>query len=111
MKTSTAGTVLVALAFASMIGGLSVGTALGDDNDRHQTQQNRREQDRREQERRAQERRAHDRREQELDRRAHGGWRDNRGVWHAYQPVYVPPPVVYTPSPSPGISIFFPFFR
>jgi hypothetical protein len=108
MNTSTAGKVLVALAFASMIGGLSVGTALGDDNDRRQAQQNRREQDRREQER---------------DRRGNGGWRgngvwhdnggwrDNRGGWHAYHPVYVPPPVVFTPSPSPGISLFFPFFR
>ena len=51
MNTSTTGKVLVALAFASMIGGLSVGTALGDDNDRRQAQQNHREQDRREHER------------------------------------------------------------
>ena len=101
MKASTTGKILVALAFASMIGGLSVGTALGDDNDRRQAQQNRREQDRREQYRR----------QQEVDRRDHGGWRDDRGGWHAYRPVYVPPPVVYAPSPSPGISIFFPFFR
>jgi hypothetical protein len=102
MKTSTAGKVLVALAFASIIGGLSVGTALGDDNDRRRAEQNRRE---------------YDRREQERDRRGNGvwhdngGWRDNRGGWHAYHPVYVPPPVVYAPSQSPGISIFFPFFR
>jgi hypothetical protein len=101
MKTSTAGKILMALSFASMIGGLSVGTTLADDRDGRQAQQNRREQDRREQ----------DRRQQEVDRRDHGGWRDDRGGWHAYQPVYVPPPVVYTPSPSPGISIFFPFFR
>jgi hypothetical protein len=97
MKTSTTGKILVALAFASMIGGLSVGTALGDDNDRRQAQQHRR---------------GHER-----DRcdngvwRDNGGWRDNRGGWHAYHPVCVPPPVVYAPSPSPGISIFFPFFR
>jgi hypothetical protein len=96
MKTSTAGKVLAAFAFASMIGGLSLGTALGDDNDRRHAQENRREQDRREHER---------------DRRDHGRWRDDRGVWHAYQPVYAPPPVVYAPSPSPGISVFFPFFR
>ena len=101
MKTSIAGKILMALSFASMIGGISVGTALADDNDRRQPQQNRREQDRREQARR----------QQEVDRRDHGGWRDNRGAWHAYQPAYVPPPVVYTPSPSPGITIFFPFFR
>jgi hypothetical protein len=102
MKTSTAGKILVTLAFASMIGGLSVGTALGDDNDRRQAQQNRREQDRREQERDRRDNRVwHD----------NGGWRDNRGGWHAYHPVYVPPPVVYAPAPSPGISLFFPFFR
>jgi hypothetical protein len=106
MKTSTVGKIVVALGFASMIGGISVGTALADDNDRRHPQQNRREQDRREELRREE-----FRRRQEVDRRDHGGWRDNRGGWHAYQPAYVPPPVVFTPSPSPGISIFFPFFR
>jgi hypothetical protein len=122
MKTSTTGRVLVAFAFASMIGGLTVGTSLGDDNDWRQAQQNRREQVRREQVHREEVRREEVRREQE--RREHerasrenrvwhdkGGWRDNRGVWHAYQPVYVPPPVVYAPAPSPGIHFFFPFFR
>jgi len=97
MKTSTAGKILVALAFTSMIGGLSVGTALGDDNSRRRAQQHRR---------------GHER--PRCDHgvwRDNGGWRDNRGGWHAYQPVCVPPPVVYAPSPSPGISIFFPFFR
>ena len=37
MKTSTAGKILVALAFASMIGGLSMGTALGEDNGRRRS--------------------------------------------------------------------------
>jgi hypothetical protein len=37
MKTSTAGKILVALAFATMIGGLSMGTALGEDNGRRPT--------------------------------------------------------------------------
>lgn len=122
MKTSTTGRVLVALAFASMIGGLTVGTALGDDNDWRRAQQNRREQVRREQERREEVRREEVRREQvrrEQERawrgnrvwHDNGGWRDNRGVWHAYQPVYVPPPVVEAPAPSPGIHLFFPFFR
>jgi len=92
MKTSTAGKILGALAFASMIGGLSVGTALGEDNGRRPAQENRG---------------GHERDQRGRD---DGGWRDNRG-WHAYQPVYVPPPVVYAPSPSPGISLFFPFFR
>jgi hypothetical protein len=102
MMTSTTGKILVAFVFASMIGCLSVGPALGDDNDRRRQEQNRRE---------------HDRWEHQRGRcdngvwRENGGWRDNRGGWHAYQPVCVPPPVVYGPSPSPGISIFFPFFR
>jgi hypothetical protein len=78
MKTSTAGKILGALAFASMIGGLSMGQRSA----KKGAQRG----------------------------RDDGGWRDNRG-WHAYQPVYVPPPVVYAPSPSPGISLFFPFFR
>jgi len=107
MKTSTTGRVLVALAFASMIGGLTVGTALGDHNDWRQAQQNRREQVRREQERREHERAWRENRVWHDN----GGWRDNRGVWHAYQPVYVPPPVVDAPDPSPGIHLFFPFFR
>jgi hypothetical protein len=96
MKASTAGTILVALALGSLIGGPALGTAFGDDHDRRQGQQYRdgRERDRRDNGG------WHD----------NGGWRDNRG-WHAYRPVYAPPPVVYAPSPSPGISIFFPLFR
>ena len=89
MKTSTAGKILMALAFSSMIGALSMGTALGEENGRRHEQQNRG---------------GHER-----DRRDNDGWRDDRG-WHAYQPVYAPPPVVYAPVPSPGISIFFPLF-
>jgi hypothetical protein len=97
MKTSTGGKILVALAVASMFGGLSMGTALGDDNDWRRGQQNRgwHERDR------------HDNR----GWRDNDGWRDNRGGWHPYRPVYAPPPVVYSPPPSPGISIFFPLFR
>jgi len=100
MKAATAGRLLVALALASvMIGGLSVGTARGED--RRWVQQNRG----------GYERDRHD------GGRWHGpvwhdngGWRDSRG-WHSYRPVYAPPPVVYGPPASPGISIFFPFFR
>jgi hypothetical protein len=29
-------------------------------------------------------------------------------VYERPQPVYAPPPVYYTPQPSPGISFFFP---
>ena len=101
MKTSTRGKILITLAVASMIGGLSIGTALGQDNDWSRGQQNRS--------------------WQERDRRDHGwsdngwrnndGWRDNRGNWHSYRPVYAPPPVVYAPPPSHGITIFFPWFQ
>jgi hypothetical protein len=101
MKTSTAGKILGALAFASMIGGLSMGTALGEE--RRPAQENRGGHERDQRDNRGG-------RERDQRGRDDGGWRDNRG-WHAYQPVYVPPPVVYAPSPSPGISLFFPFFR
>jgi hypothetical protein len=96
MKASMAGTILVALALGSLIGGPFVGTALGEDHDRRPTQQYRG---------------GHERDGRDTGAwRDHGGWRDNRG-WHAYRPVYAPPPVLYAPSPSPGISIFFPLFR
>lgn len=108
MKTSTAGKTLVALAFASMIGGLSMGTALGHDNGRRPAQENRggHERDRRDN------RGGRDNggRRDDRGRLDDGGWRDDRG-WHAYQPVYAPPLVVYDPSPSFGISLFFPLFR
>jgi len=89
MKASTAGKILAALAFASMIGGLSMGTALADDRGWRDN------------------RGWHERNWRDN----HGGWRDNRGRWHEYQPVYAPPPVVYAPPPSPGIHLFFPLFR
>ena len=105
MKTSTAGRLLAALAFASMIGGPAVGTALADNGRYQQPPQNRAGY-------------AHDNRGWRDNRGWHnnggrhnnGGWRDSRG-WHSYQPVYVPPPVIYHPAPSHGINIFFPFFR
>jgi hypothetical protein len=47
------------------------------------------------------------------NRRALSYERDRRDYHRrqTYRPVYVPPPVVYAPAPSPGISIFFPLFR
>jgi hypothetical protein len=87
---STAGKILLALAFASMIGGVSAGPAFSDDNGWHRGHQNRR--------------------WNERDRRD-GRYRyDNRNR-RAYVPLYAPPPVVYAPVPSPGVSIFFPWFR
>lgn len=86
----TAGKILVVLAVASVIGGLSVGPALGEDNDKRQGQQDR----------------GGHARDQHDDRNR----QDNR-YRHDYQPIYAPPPVVYVPSPSPGITLFFPWFR
>jgi hypothetical protein len=109
MKTSTAGKILVALAFASMSSGLFMGTAaLGEDHDRRPVQENRggHERDQRDNGGGRDNRGWSDNR----GGRDNGGWDDNRG-WDAYQPVYAPPPVVYAPSPSLGISLFFPLFR
>jgi transcription initiation factor TFIID subunit TAF12 len=85
---------LLAVALASTLGGLCVGPVLADDRDRRQEQQNRAWQ-------RQQQQRAW---QQEQARRDYHRRQ-------TYRPVYVPPPVVYAPAPSPGISIFFPLFR
>jgi hypothetical protein len=87
MKTSTQqaanvrpaiGRIAMALALASVIGGLSVTPALARDNDRR------------------------DGRGHERDRDRH----EYRRPYS--QPVYAPPPVYYAPQQSPGISLFFP---
>jgi hypothetical protein len=97
MTTSTGGKLLVALAFASMIGGLSIGWGIGEDNGWRRATQIRG---------------WHERDRPDIRGwRDNGGWRDNHGRWHPYRPVYAPPPVVYAPPPSRGISIFFPLFR
>ena len=86
--SSTVIKILMALVFASMIGGISIAPAFGRDNDRG----------------RGQERGRH-----EAGPRGH-----YRGGYHPYgyypAPVYAPPPVVYAPAPyqSPGISLVFP---
>lgn len=100
MKSSIVGRILMALIFASVIGGLSAGPALGRDDNRGRgpKQQGR-----------------HDNRRWQADR----GWRDHR-VYRPYvyrpyryrpEPIYAPPPVFYAPEPSPGISFFFPPIR
>lgn len=96
MRTSAAGKTLAALAVASLIGGLAAGTALAQDNGRHEGNYKHEVRE--------------ERRDHVRDWRGRDGWRDNRG-WHEYRVVQAPPPVVYAPSQSPGISIFFPFFR
>ena len=87
---------LLAVALASTLGGLCAGPALADDRDRNRAWH-------REQQRRAW--------QQEQARAQYERDRRNYHRRQTYRPVYVPPPVVYAPAPSPGISIFFPLFR
>ena len=89
---ATAGRMLLAVALASTLGGLCVGPALADDRDRRHEQQNRAWQQEQARARYERDRRDYHRRQ-------------------TFRPVYLPPPVVYAPAPSPGISIFFPLFR
>lgn len=89
------GKIVMAVAFASVMGSMCMTPALGRDDDRG-------------------------RHEGRDDRDRHGDrdWHGDRGRYdyrpeyrHPYryaQPVYVPPPVYYPPPPSPGISLFFP---
>jgi len=90
MRTSIVGKIMMALIFASLIGGIYAGPALGQDTYRRQGPQPRGYYDQR-------------------------GYYDHRG-----RPVYRPrgyyhpgprygPPVFPVPVPSPGISIFLPF--
>jgi hypothetical protein len=92
MRTSVVGKILMALIFASMIGGISAGPALGKNDNRGGPKQQGR----------------HDNRRWQDDRH----WDYDRGRYrpYRYQPetIYAPPPVYYAPMPSPGISIFFP---
>ena len=94
MKTSIVGRILMTIIFASVIGGLSAGPALGDNNKRGGPKQQGR----------------HDNRRFQEDRGRH--YDRDRQVYRHYryepEPIYAPPPVFYAPEPSPGISIFFP---
>jgi hypothetical protein len=83
--------VVMATVFVSMIGGVYIAPAFGKDGDdrRGYNHQGRYQQGRYE----------------------HGHYEHGRYVPHTYyypQPVYAPPPVVYVPAPSPGISLVFP---
>ncbi len=114
MRTSIFGKILMAFIFASVIGGISAGPALGDNEHRGQTapggyspgntpggydprgggpkQEGR-----------------HDNRRLKGDRGRHDN-REYRPYAYRYgqAPIYAPPPVIYAPEPAPGISIFFP---
>jgi hypothetical protein len=83
MKTSIVGKILMALIFASVIGGLSAGPALAKNDHRGRGPQQRGWQD-------------------------HRGQRMYRPYRYRPEPIYAPPPVIYAPEPSPGIGIFFP---
>jgi hypothetical protein len=97
MRTSIVGRILTAFIFASVIGGLSAGSALGQDRymrpgpPPHGYYDGRGRYDNR-------------------------GYYDNhgrrvyrpRGYYHP-GPAYGPPPVYAVPAPPPGISIFLPF--
>ena len=84
---STVGKVVMALACASMIGGIFITPAFSDDHGRREGYQKHR-------------RYKQSRRVYQPPRR-----------YYYSEPVYVPPPVVYVPEPyqSPGITIVFPF--
>src|ERR1035437_5820088 len=92
--SSTGRRVVMALAFASLISGLSISPAFAE-NDGHG--QGGRHGD-------------HGQRDRHGDREGYGyGYRPEYRRPYTYaQPVYVPPPVYYEPVQSPGISIFFP---
>ncbi len=85
--SSTVGKIVMALACASMIGGIFITPAFSDDHGRREGYQKQR-------------RYKQSRRVYQPPRR-----------YYYSEPVYAPPPVVYYPEPyqSPGISIVFPF--
>ena len=102
---STAGKIVMALAFASVIGAISLVPALGQDNQRRQGHQEGSGQQYQGSQQRGWQQRQWQQRQ----------WQGERGR-RAYQPygypapLYVPPPVVYAPVPPPGINLFFPFY-
>jgi hypothetical protein len=91
---SKAGKIIMGLVFASMVGGLTAGPALGRDDYRRPGPYDHG----------RYERRGHDRDYHYYER--------GRRVYRPYgyrAPVYAPPPVIYAPPPPPpGISIFLP---
>jgi hypothetical protein len=86
---STVGKIVMALVFASMIGGISIAPAFGKDkdNDRHEGY--------------------HD---QGRTKHGHRAYYQPSHRYYYPEPVYAPPPVIYVPDPyqSPGINLVFP---
>jgi len=93
---SIAGKIMLAFGLSVMIGSVSVVPAFGDDQHRDM-----REHDNGRYEHRNAEHDRYEHRNAGYDRDAHG-----RPVYRPYG--YAPPPVIYTPTPPAGISIFFP---
>ncbi len=87
---------LMALAFASVISGLSISPALADNDGGHGDHGQRGRHGH------------HGQREWRGDREDYGYQSEYRQPYIYAQPVYVPPPVYYEPRQSPGISFFFP---
>lgn len=85
--SSTVGKILMALVFASMIGGIFIAPAFGRDNGRHQGYY----------------------KQGRYHQQGRRVYQPPRRYYYT-APVYVPPPVVYYPAPyqSPGISLVFP---
>lgn len=92
MRTSIFSKILMALIFALVIGGLSAGPAFGDNDRRGGPKKQGR----------------HDNRRWHDDRDWRHDYRGYRTYRYYQEPIYAPPPVVYAPLPSPGISVFFP---
>jgi hypothetical protein len=88
---SIVGKIVLALVFASVMVGISMGPALSADHDRRDKQQERY-------------RRAH-----QPPRRVYQPPHVDRSYGYYPPPpvIYAPPPVIYAPPPSPGISLFF----
>jgi hypothetical protein len=84
--SAAVGKIVMAVVFASMIGGMSIAPAFAKDDDRGRGQQER----------------------GRPEARGHYRGQEPRGYYR--EPVYAPPPVVYAPEPyqSPGISLVFP---
>ena len=77
--------IVMALAVASVMGGMAITPALGANRQGHQDK-------------------GWHKGQSQGDRNR----REYRPVYQHPQPVYAPPPVYYTPQQSPGISFFFP---
>ena len=89
--------IMLGLVFAMLIGSVNVAPAIADDNNHGRGNK-------------------HDNGRYENRGRGHERNRHYRPAYRPYgyrERVYVAPPVVYEPPPSPGISIFFPpiYFR